>query len=187
MPRKLLFSVSIKDCKVETFTCGGKGGSGKDTSNNGVRVRHEPSGAVGEARDSRNQLQNKRAAFKRMASTPGFRSWCRLQACRLNTGKSIDELVDADLAAHLLKVERKTPLGWEVWHEPDDVERFFDDMQARKKAYILRNYGTPEAPTYPHHADTICARCHTWPKSAKANHQALCLRCWHQDIDSIAF
>lgn len=36
----LLFSVTIKDCKTEAFTVGGRGGSGKDTSNTGCRVTH---------------------------------------------------------------------------------------------------------------------------------------------------
>lgn len=36
----LLFSVTIKDCKVDAFTVGGNGGSGKDTSNTGARVTH---------------------------------------------------------------------------------------------------------------------------------------------------
>jgi hypothetical protein len=38
--RKLLFSVTIKDCDVQSFTVGGNGGGGKDTSNNGIRVIH---------------------------------------------------------------------------------------------------------------------------------------------------
>lgn len=40
MDKQLLFSVTIKDCRVDTFTVGGNGGSGKDTSNTGVRVTH---------------------------------------------------------------------------------------------------------------------------------------------------
>ena len=41
--KKLLFSVTIKDCKVESFTAGVKaGGGGKDTSNNAIRITHCP-------------------------------------------------------------------------------------------------------------------------------------------------
>lgn len=36
----LLFSVTIKDCDVGTFTVKGPGGGGKDTSQTGVRVTH---------------------------------------------------------------------------------------------------------------------------------------------------
>lgn len=38
--KTLLFSVTVEDCDVQTFTVGGNGGSGKDTSNTGVRVTH---------------------------------------------------------------------------------------------------------------------------------------------------
>lgn len=38
--KKLLFSVTIKDCRVDNFTVGGNGGAGKDTSNTGARVTH---------------------------------------------------------------------------------------------------------------------------------------------------
>lgn len=38
--KHLLFSVTINDCNVDTFTVGGKGGSGKDTSQTGIRVTH---------------------------------------------------------------------------------------------------------------------------------------------------
>ncbi len=40
MEKKLLFSVTIKDCDVDTFTVSGNGGAGKDTSQTGVRVTH---------------------------------------------------------------------------------------------------------------------------------------------------
>jgi len=38
--KTLLFSVTIADCDVGTFTVKGPGGGGKDTSQTGVRVTH---------------------------------------------------------------------------------------------------------------------------------------------------
>lgn len=38
--KHLLFSVTIKDCRVDAFTPGGNGGSGKDTCNSGCRITH---------------------------------------------------------------------------------------------------------------------------------------------------
>lgn len=38
--KHLLFSVTLEDCEVQTFTVGGNGGSGKDTSQTGVRIIH---------------------------------------------------------------------------------------------------------------------------------------------------
>ena len=79
-----MFSVSISDCEIQTFTCGGKGGSGKDTSNNGVRIIHHPSGARGECREQRHQLANKRIAFTRMGESKAFKVWAKLQVSKIN-------------------------------------------------------------------------------------------------------
>ena len=73
MTRQLMFSVTMKDCELQTFRCGGKGGQNQNKRDTGVRIIHHPSGARGEARDERSQLQNKRLAFKRMADHPLFR------------------------------------------------------------------------------------------------------------------
>ncbi len=68
-----MFSVTLKDCEVQTFRSGGKGGQNQNKRDTGVRIIHHPSGARGEARDERSQLQNKRLAFKRMADHALFR------------------------------------------------------------------------------------------------------------------
>lgn len=73
MTRQLMFSVTLRDCEVQTFRSGGKGGQNQNKRDTGVRIIHHPSGARGEARDERSQLQNKRLAFKRMADHPLFR------------------------------------------------------------------------------------------------------------------
>jgi hypothetical protein len=109
--RKFLFSVSIHDCRVDTFTCGGKGGSGKDTSNTGVRVVHEPSGAVGECREERSQPTNKRRAFIRMTETPAFKAWHRITTARLLGQPSIDELVAEAMQPQHLKIEERNERG----------------------------------------------------------------------------
>jgi len=79
MKRRVL-SVGLSDCRVDTFRSGGKGGQNQNKVESGVRVTHEPSGAVGEARDSRDQLHNKRAAFRRMVATAKFQAWARVEA-----------------------------------------------------------------------------------------------------------
>lgn len=73
--RELAFSVTRKDLKIDTFSAGGPGGQHQNTSNTAVRITHIPSGAAGEARDSRSQHQNMRAALKRMAESGKFRAW----------------------------------------------------------------------------------------------------------------
>ena len=71
------FSVTLDDCEVQTFRAGGKGGQAQNKRDTGVRIRHPESGAVGEARDSRSQLENKKTAFRRMTETAEFRAWTR--------------------------------------------------------------------------------------------------------------
>lgn len=72
---ELAFSVTLKDCTVQTFRSGGKGGQNQNKRDTGVRIIHKASGAVGESRQHRTQLENKRAAFRRMVEHGKFRFW----------------------------------------------------------------------------------------------------------------
>lgn len=110
--RTKLFSVGIADCRVDTFTVGGHGGSGKDTSNTGVRITHEPSGAVGESREERSQLQNKRAAFRRMAESKAFKLWVDRKASEILHGSTIEQRVEESMTPDTLKVEYRNAGGW---------------------------------------------------------------------------
>jgi protein subunit release factor A len=71
--------VSKKDLKIDYFRAGGNGGQNQNARDTGVRITHLASGAVGEGRDSRYQLQNKKAAFRRMAKHPKFKVWLAKQ------------------------------------------------------------------------------------------------------------
>lgn len=72
--RTRILSVTIHDCEVQTFRSGGKGGQNQNKRDTGVRVIHHPSRARGESREERSQLQNKKAAFRRMVGTKEFRT-----------------------------------------------------------------------------------------------------------------
>lgn len=77
--KKHIFSVTSKDLRIDTFRSGGKGGQNQNKVNSGVRITHDVSGAVGESREHRDQLANKKAAFKRMVESKEFQSWIALQ------------------------------------------------------------------------------------------------------------
>lgn len=127
MTRKLLFSVTIGDCKVETFTCGGHGGAGKDTSNNGVRVTHPPSGATGKSCDHRSQLENKRAAFKRMATDYKFLTWVReevFEAVIIDEAQ-INRNVDRLMAPENIATHTRDEYG--DWHRVDENWKRIED------------------------------------------------------------
>lgn len=110
MSKEKLFSVKKQDCEFEYFRAGGKGGQKQNKTSSGVRCRHKPSGAVGEAREERSQLQNKRLAFQRMADTSEFRLWVRLQAAQINGVEAqIEEVVNDLMRPENLLIENFDP------------------------------------------------------------------------------
>ena len=80
--KRLLFSVTMRDLEMQTFSVGGHGGGGKDTSNSGVRLTHPPSGATGEGREHRSNHMNRRAAFERLVASKKFTVWHRAETAR---------------------------------------------------------------------------------------------------------
>lgn len=117
--KKLLFSLTRDDFEWDYFRAGGKGGQNQNKVNSGVRCKHPPSGAVGEARDSRNQLDNRRSAFVRCVSSTKFKTWHKAEVARRLGGTSgatnnpltqeldtsVKALVDALLKPEDIKVE----------------------------------------------------------------------------------
>lgn len=104
------FSVTLDDCEVQTFRSGGKGGQNQNKRDTGVRIIHHASGARGEARDERSQLQNKKAAFRRMVEDPKFRVWTKRML--FHAGESPEQRVEKDLASKNLLVEGRTDGEW---------------------------------------------------------------------------
>jgi protein subunit release factor A len=115
LAKRLLFSVTAKDLEMQTFSVGGHGGAGKDTSNSGVRLVHPPSGAVGEGREHRSMGRNREAAFLRLVASKRFKEWHRTECARrmgqpqAETKEEILARVDQMIAAGLrdgsIKVE----------------------------------------------------------------------------------
>lgn len=95
--------MTMADCDFDTFSAGGPGGQHQNTSNTAVRIKHRASGATGEARDNRSQLQNKHAAWRRMTEDPKFKSWVSQQIHF--AGKSPEQKVAEDLNPVNLKIE----------------------------------------------------------------------------------
>jgi hypothetical protein len=110
--RELLFSVTKKDLKIDTFSAGGPGGQHQNTSNTAVRITHPASGAVGEARDSRSQHQNMRAAFRRMTASGKFRVWVNRQI--LGNPLPPEEQVKQDMAPANLLIMGKEDGKWKI-------------------------------------------------------------------------
>ena len=77
--REKLFSVTAADCRWIAKRGSGKGGQKRNKTSNAIQCFHDPSGAMGESEDGRDQSLNKRKAFERMTSTPEFQSWLKLK------------------------------------------------------------------------------------------------------------
>ncbi len=107
-----ILSVTLADCDVDTFSAGGPGGQHQNTSNTGVRIKHRASGAVGESREHRSQLQNKKAAFRRMTEHPKFKIY--LNRVIYHAGKSPEERVKQDMQPRNLKIEEYRDDAWHV-------------------------------------------------------------------------
>lgn len=56
----------LRQCRVDTFRSGGKGGQHQNTTESGVRLTHLPTGTVVTARDERSQHRNRRLALERL-------------------------------------------------------------------------------------------------------------------------
>ncbi len=106
MAKTLLFSITKKDFEMQTFRSGGPGGQNQNKVSSGVRLVHRASGAVGESRESRSQLQNKKSAFLRLTNNKVFRSWLKLESAR-RTGAlaEVERAVDRAMRPENLKVE----------------------------------------------------------------------------------
>lgn len=112
--KRLLFSVTAKDCDWQEMTAGGPGGQHQNRKKTAIRCTHRASGAVGICRDYRSQTQNKQEAFVRMAMSKKFNNWLRVYASKMMGQKSVEEVVDEQMQPHNLRVEHRTEKGWEV-------------------------------------------------------------------------
>jgi protein subunit release factor B len=108
MARELLFSITKKDFKIDTFRSGGKGGQNQNKVESGVRITHIESGAVGESRSFRDQPQNKKEALRRLIKTPTFQAWHKRKCAELmmdDKHKEILKEVERSMREENLKIE----------------------------------------------------------------------------------
>lgn len=103
---ELLFSVTKRDFRIDTFRCGGKGGQKQNKTDSGVRLTHIASGAVGESREERSQPQNKKIAFERLVRSEKFKAWHKLEVSRkLGHLAEAERWVEKQMQEENLKIE----------------------------------------------------------------------------------
>lgn len=106
MGHQKLFSVTTADLREERYRGSGAGGQNRNKRDTGVRFTHEPSGAVGESEAERSQVQNRREAFRKMASSPRFIMWAKAQGqARIEGHASLDRKVDEMMDERNMRIE----------------------------------------------------------------------------------
>ena len=110
--KRPVLSVTLKDCEVEHFRCGGPGGQNVNKRSTGTRITHLPSGASVRCCEHRTQHQNTQAAFMRLTASPKFRLWINLYLAQGSGGEEIvrKSLVDEDE----LRIEVRKAGKWTV-------------------------------------------------------------------------
>lgn len=98
--------ITAKDLRVDTYRGSGAGGQNRNKRDTGVRITHLESGAVAECEEERSQGQNKATALRKLAASPRFQTWAKLQLAAREEGfRSLERKIDDAMAPENLKVE----------------------------------------------------------------------------------
>ena len=110
--RRPLFSLTRKDFRIDYFRAGGKGGQKQNKTSSGCRITHIETGISAEARDTRSQEQNRKAAFMRLYHKPAFQVWMKMrQAEAILSRQEVERMVDKMMEEKNIKTEYYTPKG----------------------------------------------------------------------------
>jgi len=111
MKKKLLFSLTKKDFRIDTFKSGGKGGQHQNKTDSGVRITHIETGISAESRSFKSQHRNKQEALKRLIKNKTFWLWINKKAGEITSNETIEERVNKMMNEKNLKVEFKDDCG----------------------------------------------------------------------------
>jgi len=114
MSKKLLFSVTKKDLKIETFPAGGPGGQKQNKTSSAVRITHIESGAIGECRNHRSQSQNKKEALNRLVKHPKWKVWHNRKVHECITGETLEQKIKKAMKLENLKIEIRKNGKWKI-------------------------------------------------------------------------
>ena len=112
--RERVTILSKKDLDFSYFCGSGAGGQARNKVHSGCQIRHEESGAIGRASDSRSLEQNKQSAFKRLIEDPRMKFWLAKKVYEIRQQETMEETIEKETSAANLKFEVKDAQGrWE--------------------------------------------------------------------------
>ena len=120
--------LSLKDLDVSYFCGSGAGGQARNKVASGVQMRHEESGAIGRASDSRSQHDNKQSAFKRLLADPRMKFWLARRVQEVRMGETLEATIAKETTPENLKYEIKNATG--QWEEV--TAEYFDGPAAKE-------------------------------------------------------
>lgn len=120
--------LSQKDLDISYFCGSGAGGQARNKVASGVQMRHEESGAIGRASDSRSQHDNKQEAFKRLIADPRMKFFIAKKVQEIRMGETIEKQIEKETTPDKLKFEIKNAKG--QWEEVS--EDYFNSPAAKE-------------------------------------------------------
>ena len=112
MKKKLLFSITKKDFKIDYFSGTGAGGQYRNKHQNCVRIHHAESGVISTGQSNRERQANTREAFNALVKHPKFKIWMNRKIYEVIQGESIEEKVEKSMKPENIKIEVKGESGW---------------------------------------------------------------------------
>ena len=126
-PPRDKFKVTHNDCVFTFSRASGPGGQNVNKRSTKAHCLHVPSGAQATCQEHREQYRNKCEAFQKMARTPEFQRWARIEAARrAGTAINVEENVARAMRPSNITVEIKRDGRW-VKVDPKDFDLVFVD------------------------------------------------------------
>lgn len=101
----------LRDCEVDTYRASGPGGQKRNKTSSAVRLRHQPSGLIVIAEESRSQHENKARALRRLRQAIALKLRRPLDAAAWDRIVDAPEIV-AVKGTGRLEVGRRDPRLW---------------------------------------------------------------------------
>jgi len=118
--KELLFSVTKKDLEISYYSGHGPGGQKRNKCKNCVRISHPDSGAMVTAQEERSKEQNLKNAFNRLVKHPKFIIWHKRKVWEILNKKTIEQLINEQMADKNIKIEVLRDDKWVLWSEVNE-------------------------------------------------------------------